>query len=129
MNSQAQQVYIKTQANTAHPGELTLMLYNGCLKFMKQGMESIERREFEAKNYNLQRAIDILDELQITLNMDYDISSNLFSLYAFIKERVVEANIRMNKDSIQECINLLIELRDAWLQALKQVKSGVQVNS
>jgi flagellar secretion chaperone FliS len=129
MNSQAQQVYIKTQANTAHPGELTLMLYNGCLKFMKQGMESIERREFEAKNNNLQRAIDILDELQITLNMDYEISSNLFSLYAFIKERVVEANIRMNKDSIQVCINLLIELRDTWVQALKQVKSGVQVNS
>jgi flagellar protein FliS len=129
MNTQAQNVYIKTQANTAHPGELTLMLYNGCLKFMKQGMENIERREIEAKNNNLQRAIDILDELQITLNMDYEISSNLFSLYAFIKERLVEANIRMNKDSVQECINLLIELRDVWLQALKQVKSGIQVNS
>jgi flagellar protein FliS len=120
---------MKTQATTAHPGELTLMLYNGCLKFMKQSMINIERREFEAKNINIQRAIDIVEELQITLNMEYELSANLFSLYAFIKRTLMEANIGMNKDSIQECINLLSELRDTWIQALKQVKSGLQVNS
>jgi flagellar secretion chaperone FliS len=117
-------MYMNTQINTAHPGELTLMLYNGCLKFMKQAKENIENKNFEAKNNNIKRTLDIIDELQITLDMKYEISHNLFSLYTFIKEKLVEANIGMNKDNLEVCIDLMVQLRDTWAQALKQVKSS-----
>ncbi|BBH23916.1 flagellar protein FliS [Paenibacillus baekrokdamisoli] len=123
MNARAQNMYINTQVNTAHPGELTLMLYNGSLKFMRQAMENIENKNIEARNNNIKRALDIIDELQITLNMKYEISQNLFSLYVFMKEKLTEANMRMDKESLQVSMNLMVELRDTWIQALKQVKS------
>lgn len=127
MNNRAQNMYMNTQINTAHPGELTLMLYNGCLKFMKKAMENIESKNIEARHNNIQRTLDIIDELQITLNLNYEISHNLFSLYTFIKEKLAEANMSMNKESLEVCIDLVVQLRDTWAQALKQVKAGQQV--
>ncbi|REE84487.1 flagellar protein FliS [Paenibacillus taihuensis] len=123
MNARPQDIYARTQVNTAHPGELTLMLYNGCLKFMKQAREHLENKNIEARNTNIKRALDIIEELQATLNMQYDISRNLFSLYAFIKDKLIEANMRMSKESIQIAYDMTEELRDTWAQALKQVKT------
>lgn len=123
MNARPQDIYARTQVNTAHPGELTLMLYNGCLKFMKQAREHLENNNIEARNTNIKRTLDIIEELQSTLNMQYDISRNLFSLYAFIKDKLIEANMRMNKESLQIAYNMVEELRDTWAQALKQVKT------
>ncbi|MEB3102349.1 flagellar export chaperone FliS [Ferviditalea candida] len=128
MNNQVQNLYAKTQVNTAHPGELTLMLYNGCIKFMKQAIKDTENKDFESKNYHIQRSVDIIDELQITLNMDYEISQNLFRLYTFVKEQLMEANIKLNKGSLESAIHFMSELRDAWAQALKEVKSNAKVS-
>lgn len=122
MNSQAQQLYIRTQVNTASPGELTLMLFNGCIKYMKQALEGIERKDYASKNLNIKKSQDILDELLITLNMEYEISKNLSALYMFMKEKLFEVNVRLNKDSLQVCIDLLSELRDAWAEAVKSLK-------
>ncbi|OXM86358.1 flagellar export chaperone FliS [Paenibacillus rigui] len=123
MNYRAQQSYLTSQVNTAHPGDLTLMLYNGCIKFMKQAIDSIEKKDYEAKNNYIQRAIDIIDELMITLNMSYPISQNLFSLYQFMKENLIQGNIKLDIQKINVSMNLITELKEAWAQALKQVKS------
>lgn len=129
MNLQAQQHYLNTQVLTASPGELTFLLYNGCLKFMKQAQIAIDNRDVAMKHQSLVRAQNILDELQSTLNMDYEISSNLFQLYDFIKHRLTEANIKRSRELIDECISLVTELRDTWAEALKSLKSSVQVSS
>lgn len=124
MNNRVHNTYKNTQINTAHPGELTLMLYNGCLKFMKQAKAHIEIKNIEARNNNIKRALDIIDELQITLDMKYEISLNLYSLYNFMKDKLTEANISNSIECIEVSLDLMVELRDTWAQAIKQVKSN-----
>ncbi|MEI7025658.1 flagellar export chaperone FliS [Paenibacillus sp. y28] len=124
MNNRAQQTYLLNQVNTAHPGDLTLMLYNGCIKFMRQAIVSMENKDYEGKNNYIQRALDIIDEFIITLNMDYPISQNLRSLYMFMKENLIQGNVRMDIQKVQITIDLMSELKDTWVQAVKKAKSG-----
>ncbi|MFE5324107.1 flagellar export chaperone FliS [Paenibacillus sp. NPDC056579] len=122
MNNQAQQVYLRTQATTASPGDLTLMLYNGCIKFMKQALEAIQENNYQEKNTNIKKAQDIIDELLITLNHGYPISKNLAALYTYIKEQLQQANLKLHVESLSTAIELVTELRDTWVEALKLVK-------
>ncbi|MFC5448782.1 flagellar export chaperone FliS [Paenibacillus aestuarii] len=124
MNNRAQTIYQNTQINTAHPGELTLMLFNGCIKFMKLAMENINNNDIEGRHNHIQRSLNIIDELQITLDMKYEISHNLYSLYRFMKEKLIEANIKASTESLQVSLDLMTELRDTWAQAVKLAKSG-----
>jgi flagellar protein FliS len=129
MNSQAQQLYIRTQVNTASPGELTLMLFNGSIKYMKQALDGIRNKDYEAKNVNIKKSQDIIDELLITLDMKYEIAKNLSKLYLFIKEQLFEANAKLNVESLQVSIDLMSELRDAWAEALKSLKNTQKVQA
>jgi flagellar protein FliS len=126
--AQTQALYLKMQVNTASPGDLILMLYNGCIKFMKQGLEAIKRRDFEVKNENIKKAQDIIDELVIALNMKYDIAKQLASLYDFINRQLVEANVKLNEQSLEVAIDMITELRDTWAEANKMVKSQAKVS-
>ncbi|SCW58598.1 flagellar protein FliS [Paenibacillus tianmuensis] len=120
----ANNIYLKTQINTSHPGELTLMLYNGCIKFMKQALDSIQQKDFEGKNEYIKKSLDIIDELIITLDMNYDISRNLYSLYEFMKNNLIKGNMSLDTRCILDVIELMTELRDTWVQALKQAKTN-----
>ncbi|WP_411552411.1 flagellar export chaperone FliS [Paenibacillus lautus] len=121
--NQAQNTYFNTQITTANPGELTLMLYSGCVKFLKLALKSMEAGDFEQKNTYLIKAINIVDELLITLDMKYEISQSLSSLYIYIKELIIKANIKTQQEPLFESIQLVTELRDTWSEALKLVKS------
>ncbi|KZE77888.1 flagellar protein FliS [Paenibacillus elgii] len=127
MNQQAQQLYLRTQVSTAAPGELTLLLFNGCIKFMKQAQEALVTKNYNEKNVNLKKAQDIIDELMITLNMDYEISKNLKMLYVFIKEQLFEANFKLSMECLETSISLVTELRDTWVEALKILKNKATV--
>lgn len=121
--NQAQNTYFNTQITTANPGELTLMLYSGCVKFLKLALKSMEAGDFEQKNTYLIKAINIVDELLITLDMKYEISQSLSSLYIYIKELIIKANIKTQQEPLLESIQLVTELRDTWSEALKLVKT------
>ncbi|MFC0212900.1 flagellar export chaperone FliS [Paenibacillus chartarius] len=123
MNPQAQNLYLRTQVNTATPGELTLMLYNGAVKFMKQAGEEMRKKNIEGKHMNIMRAMDIIDELRITLDYKYEISNNLSALYVFIQEKLLEANMKLDQEALQVAIRLTTELRDTWVELLKVVKT------
>lgn len=123
-NYQAQDVYLNMQVNTATPGELTLLLYNGCLKFMNLALEAIRQHNYEAKNINIKKSQNIIQELMITLDFKYDISKNLQSLYVYILEKLTEANVKLNENSLTEAIDLIKELRDTWAEAIKQLKTA-----
>ncbi|MBY0163243.1 flagellar export chaperone FliS [Paenibacillus lautus] len=119
---QAQNTYFNTQINTATKGELTLMLYSGCVKFLKLAVKEMDNGNYEQKNSYLTRAINILDELVITLDMKYDISQSLSSLYNYIKELIIKANVKAEQEPLMESIKLMTELRDTWHEALGLVK-------
>lgn len=121
INHQAQDTYLKMQVQTAAPWELTVLLFNGCIKFMKQAINALQSQNFEAKNTYIKKSVDILDELTITLNRSYDISRQLESLYSYMKERLFTANNKLSKEMIEECVILMTDLRDTWVQAMKQL--------
>lgn len=129
MNPTAQQNYLISQVNTASPGQLTLMLYNGCIRFIKQAMASLENNDFEAKNENTKKATLILDEFIITLNYEYELSNQLKSLYVYMKEQLIIGNIRKDMECYKVVLEMITDLRDTWGEALKQTKSGQKVHS
>ncbi len=113
------QSYQQNSVNTASPGELTLMLYNGCLKFIHQAKKAIEEKNIEMKNTNIQKAQSIIQELMVTLNMDIDVSKNMMSLYDFMNRRLMEANIKNDASVLDEVEGLVTEFRDTWKEVIQ----------
>lgn len=122
MVNSAAEAYKKQQILTATPETLTLMLYNGCLKFIKEGSDALAEKNYEAANISLQKAQNIISEFRVTLNMDYEISHQLMPLYNYAYDRLVEGNLDNNFDAIKEATDIITELRDAWAQAMKKAR-------
>ena len=122
MVNSAAEAYKKQQIMTATPEALTLMLYNGCLKFIKEGSDALAEKNYEAANISLQKAQNIISEFRVTLNMDYEISHQLMPLYNYAYDRLVEGNLDNNFDAIKEATDIITELRDAWAQAMKKAR-------
>ena len=122
MVNSAAEAYKKQQIMTATPEALTLMLYNGCLKFIKEGADALAEKNYETANTSLQKAQNIISEFRVTLNMDYEISHQLLPLYNYAYDRLVEGNLDDNLDAIKEATDIITELRDAWAQAMKKAR-------
>ena len=74
------------------------------------------------------RAQDIVIELNSSLNMDYEISTNFRNLYGFILDNLIDANIQKKTEPIEEALEILMEMRDTWKEAMQQVKKRVYQN-
>lgn len=125
------QSYKQNSVNTASPGELTLMLYNGCLKFIGLAKNAIQNNDIATRNVNIQKAQKIINELMVTLNMDYPISKNFMSLYDFMNRQLIKANIVNDIKILEDVEFLLTEFRDTWKEAIqinrqKQYAAGGQ---
>ncbi|WP_085522054.1 flagellar export chaperone FliS [Tuberibacillus sp. Marseille-P3662] len=113
------QAYQKNSVDTASPGELTLMLYNGCLKFIRQGQEAIKNEDLENKNTALQKAQRIIQELMTTMDMKVPISQEIMPLYDYINRRLIEANMQSDQEILNEVAELVTEFRDTWRQVIQ----------
>lgn len=113
------QSYQQNSVNTASPGELTLMLYNGCLKFILIAKKAINEGNIEAKNKNIIKAQNIIREFMVTLNMDVKLSKNLMEMYDYLHRRLVEANIKSDIAILEEVEGFVTELRDTWKEAIQ----------
>lgn len=116
--NKAYQTYQNNSVNTASGGELTLMLYNGCMKFIKQAMKDVEANNFEGKNTNIQKAQNIIRELLITLDPKVEISKQFQPLYEYMLTQLTAANIENDKQKLEEVLELVTEFRDTWKQIL-----------
>ncbi|AXN38753.1 MULTISPECIES: flagellar export chaperone FliS [Peribacillus] len=123
------QSYQQNSVNTASPGELTLMLYNGCLKFITLGKKAIAEKNFQEKNTNLIKAQKIIQELMVTLKMDLAISKELMSLYDYLNRRLIEANIKSDLDILEEVEGFVMEFRDTWKEAIQLNRQKQFANS
>lgn len=117
------QAYQQNSVMTASPQELTLMLYNGCLKFMKLSKKAMTGKKFEEKNKNMIKAQAIIQELRYTLDPAIELSEGLAQLYDYIYNRLVEANMKNDEVILEEVEGLVTELRDTWKQAMSQLKN------
>lgn len=121
-NNNAYQQYQNNSVYTASPQELTLMLYNGLVKFLKIAHQGIEEKNIEKANNNILRAQDIITEFMSTLDMQYEVSNGLMAIYDYMTRRLVEANLEKNNSIVEEVIGYAEELRDTWAQAMKLAK-------
>ncbi|MGS2778863.1 flagellar export chaperone FliS [Robertmurraya sp. GLU-23] len=113
------QAYQQNSLNTASPGELTLMLYNGCLKFINQAKVAIEAKNIQDKNTNLIKAQNIIQEFMVTLNLDVPVSKDLMVMYDYMYRRLVEANIKNDTKILDEVAGYITEYRDTWKQVIQ----------
>lgn len=118
-NLTAQNAYKQNSVTTASPGELTLMLYNGCLKFLNKAKLAIQDKNIQDKNTNLLKAQAIISELMATLNLDIEVSKNMLALYEYMNRRLVEANIQNDISIIEEVEGLVTEFRDTWKEVIR----------
>lgn len=118
----AAEQYRQQQLMNAPPEQLTLMLYNGCLRFIEDGLIAVKEKRYEDANTFLQKAQRIISEFRVTLNMDYEISHQLMPLYNYVYDRLVEGNIRSKTEPIEEAKTIITELRDAWVGAMRKAR-------
>jgi len=116
--NKAYQTYQNNSVNTASGGELTLMLYNGCMKFIKQAKRDMEAANFAGKNQNIQKAQDIIHELMITLDPKIEISEQILPLYEYMHFQLKEANIHNDITKLDEVLGYVTEFRDTWKQVI-----------
>ena len=116
--------YRRIATQTAPPGQLILMLYDGALLALERallgfGYTDIGERNTAIHN-NLQHAVDILRELSSSLDLEAggQLANTLCSLYAFFERRLLESNLKKSRRGIDEVIPMLKQLRDAWFQML-----------
>jgi flagellar secretion chaperone FliS len=116
-------VYKKQQVGSAAPEQLTLMLYSGAVRFVTENIKAVAENRLDDAHKAHLRAQDIVVYLMETLDMQYDISHNLFQLYEYIKFRLNEANLKKDAAQLEEAKGLLVELRDTWSEAMKKARA------
>lgn len=124
--------YAKYQENsvfTAPPEELTLMLYNGLIKFIMMAKQSIQKRDIEKTNNEIIRAQDIVTELRSSLDLKYDIAKQLDAIYDFMFFWLIDANIKKDANKLEEVLVIAKDLRDTWAEAMKLAKQPKSVQN
>ncbi len=115
-------VYRRQQIMTASPEELTLMLYNGAIRFVTESMMALDKGDLEiAHNKNL-KAQKIMREFMVTIDMKQEISKTWIQVDEYILHCLVQGNIKKEKSKLEEAKKMLTEFRDAWYQGMKQLR-------
>ncbi|MGE5396022.1 MAG: flagellar export chaperone FliS [Chitinophagales bacterium] len=123
-NPQAYSQYKTSMVETSSPGKLLLMLYDAAVKNLENAQRAMQEKDLMRAHQGLVKTQDIIAELKCTLNMDFEISRNLFSLYEYIYNQLVQANVRKSPELVEEALSFIIELRSVWQEAFKATSLG-----
>lgn len=116
--------YQKNQVQTVSQERLVLMLYEGAKKFLSKSIKALEEKNIQDSNTYLQRSQNIIAELMSGINFEAgEIAQNLYSLYEYMHYRLIQANLKKEKEPVEEVLNMVEELRDTWMQMLKENKT------
>ena len=119
--NQANQAYAEYNRNkvlTASPAELTLLLYEGAIKFCNIAIIGLEQNDMEKVHNN------IIEEFQATLNHKYPVAEDFDKIYKYIYNLLVEANIKKDKELLEQALNELRGMRDTWKEVMAKAKQG-----
>jgi len=122
VNSQMSNVYKNQQIMTAAPEQLTLLLYNGALRFLNESILAMEQGNIPKSHNANMRVQDIVREFVITLDMSYEMSKRWAKLYEYTEHCLIQGNIKKDVAKLQQAKDVLQELRDAWIGAMKQTQ-------
>lgn len=111
--------YNNSKVLTASPAELTLMLYDGAIKFCNMAIIAVEQKDIEKANNNILKVERIIDYFRQTLDMSYEVAQDFERVYAYLSQRLVEANIKKDKEILEEVNQHLHAMRDTWKEVMK----------
>jgi flagellar protein FliS len=109
---------------TASPAELTLMLYEGAIKFCNIALIGLEQNDMNKVHTNIKKVEDIIVEFQSTLNYKYPVAEDFNKLYKYIYGLLVDANIYKDKELLERALNEIRGMRDTWKQVMARTKNG-----
>lgn len=126
MAQNAASIYQGTKISTASPAELTLMLYEGAIKFCNKALYGLEQDDYAKVNENLLKAQRIITELRSTLDFKYPIASEFETVYDYIYRRLVDANIKKDTEILEEALDYIRQMKDTWKEVMKKNNIYVQ---
>lgn len=122
-NRQGYAAYANNKIMTATPAELTLMLYEGAIKFCNIAIDAVEKKDISRAHNNIVKVENIIEEFQATLNHKYPVAKDFENVYAYLHQRLVEANIRKDKEILEEVLEHFRTMRDTWKEVMRQAGS------
>ncbi len=125
MDYKAMNAYQKNAIMTASPAELTLMLYDGAIKFCNIALTAIEKNDVQRAHENIKKAEAIITELRASLDRKYPVWEDFERVYEYIYRNLVEANIRKDAGALEEALGRIREMRDTWKEVMRLNKAGM----
>lgn len=118
----AYQAYANSKIMTATPEQLTLMLYDGAIKFTNIAIEAVEKQDYTKANTYIQKTERIIEEFRATLNFKYPVAQEFENVYKMLSEKLLYANMKKDIDVLNECLKHLRVMRDTWEEVMKLAK-------
>lgn len=115
--------YSNNKIMTASPAELTLMLYDGAIKFCNLAEMGIEQNDVQKAHINIVKVQKVIDYLRQTLDMKYEVAKDFERIYVYLSQRLVEANMKKDIEILKEVNQHLHAVRDTWKEVMKQAKA------
>ena len=117
--------YEKNKIMTASPAELTLMLYEGAIKFCNIAIMAIEQKDNDKAHANIMKTQRILEEFRNTLDRRYPVWEDFDRVYVYLLQRLFEANVAKDTEILEEVNTHLRSMRDTWKEVMKVAHKGV----
>lgn len=111
--------YSNSKILTASPAELTLMLYEGALKFCNVAIVAIEQKDIAKAHNNIRKAQNIIDHLNATLDTKYPVAKDFEKVYSYLVSRLVAANIKKDPEILEEICKHIRSMRDTWKEVMR----------
>ena len=116
--------YTNNKIMTASPAEITLMLYEGAIKFCNIAIIAIEHGEIEKAHNNIKKTQRIIEEFRNTLDHNYEVAEDFDRIYVYLLRRLFEANMKKDAAILEEVNTHLRSVRDTWKEVMKQSKQS-----
>ena len=111
--------YKNSKVLTASPAELTLMLYEGAIKFCNIAIAAVEQKDIEKAHVNIQKTQRIIEHFRLTLDMKYPVAQDFDRVYEYLGRRLLQANIKKDKEILEEVLEHLHSMRDTWKEVMR----------
>ena len=121
--NQGYAAYANNRINTASPAELTLMLYEGAIKFCNLAITAVEQKQIEKAHINIMKVEAIIEEFQSSLNHKYTVADDFDNVYRYLMTRLREANVKKDKEILEEVLGHLRTMRDTWKEVMRLAKA------
>ena len=111
--------YNNSKVLTATPAELTLMLYEGAIKFCNIAEIAMEQKDVQKAHANILKTQKIVQYLRQTLDMKYPVAKDFENIYVYLENQLVQANVKKDKEILEECLGHLRDIRDTWKEVMR----------